>query len=389
MYYQAQKGYLMKSPCFSRRSFLKATGLAGTMAFTGCATTSQATKRLDGVYPSYIDEVTGVRVYNLTPDSGKDLTVYQTHPMWTPGMEHLVFTVDGAVSALNFASGKIYPLPGVTGNFALEWDSSNLYCLSDRAIHQADIPSAIQHGKSPEKIATLPAEYLHPHNALSVGPKGSAIYTGVVLEEEKKWGIAGFHPSGWRTLTQVEFNIGHIQAHPTRKGSVLFCWETGGDSPQRTWIVDERDGIARPAHKETYNEWVTHEVWWGEDRIIFTIWPYDDEHKKLPHGVAWIQLGVDKLNVLAQYPAWHTHGSPDGKWALGDDFARNIWLINMKTQERRLLTQGHLGKDCKTHPHASFTPDSRAILLNSSHFGAEDLFLVPLPEWDSLAPMQH
>jgi oligogalacturonide lyase len=25
---------------------------------------------------------------------------------------------------------------------------------------------------------------------------------------------------------------------------------------------------------------------------------------------------------------WHVHGSPDGRWAVGDDFARRLFLLD-------------------------------------------------------------
>ena len=52
-----------------------------------------------------------------------------------------------------------------------------------------------------------------------------------------------------------------------------------------------------------------------------------------------------------------------------------LWLIRMATGERRLLTQGHQGRGFKTHPHASFTPDSRGIVFASSHFESDDILL--------------
>ena len=107
-------------------------------------------------------------------------------------------------------------------------------------------------------------------------------------------------------------------------------------------------------YKETYNEWVTHEVWFDAEHILFTIWPYDDEHKKA-HGVAITDLHGDRKARcgVGAISAWHTHGSPDGKWVLGDD-ERNIWLIHMETGGWA-ATQGHLGKGRETHLHASFT----------------------------------
>jgi len=135
---------------------------------------------------------------------------------------------------------------------------------------------------------------------------------------------------------------------------------------------------------ETYDEWVTHEVWWGPDRMLFTIWPYDDAHKAQPHGVAVVDYPSGDYRIIYEMPAWHTAGSPDGRWVMADDFARNLWLIDPNTGERRLLTQGHNTKGVDSHPHASFTPDSKGIVFTSSKFGNADVFLVGIPEWESL-----
>jgi len=83
-------------------------------------------------------------------------------------------------------------------------------------------------------------------------------------------------------------------------------------------------------------------------------------------------------------PAWHTHGSPNKRWVMGDDFDRSIWLIDPKSRDRRLLTQGHKRAPLASHPHGSFTPDSKGIVFNSDKFGAPDILVVELPEWESL-----
>ena len=150
------------------------------------------------------------------------------------------------------------------------------------------------------------------------------------------------------------------------------------------WVLPSLDGEPRPFYKETYDEWATHEVWWGAGRAAFTIWPYDEEHRKLPHGLASADLATGTLIVHSQFPAWHVHGSPDGRFAVADDMKRNIWLVEVATQERRLLTQGHNGEGFQTHPHPSFTPDGKAVVFNSSHNGTEDICLAEIPEWTTL-----
>lgn len=348
----------------------------------------------EGVYPSYQDEKTGVPVYDLTPGGHENSKIYQTHPMWTRNMEHLVFHSkrdDAGMRPwmLETKSGEARPVPAATGTGTMTWQNNDFFYIDNRRLHVLDLVQAFHCEASPRLIGALPEACLQIDGTVTVDADLSAFYFGGVIREDEKWGIFALdtRTGETRTLAETDFRVGHFQANPVTPGSVMFCQESGGDTTQRTWHIAADRPTPAPLYKETYNEWVTHEVWLDAERILFTIWPYDEEHKKLPHGVARtdIHRGPEgKMQVLAQYPAWHTHGSPDGTWVLGDDFERNIWLIHLATGGRKLLTQGHLGKGCKTHPHASFTPDSQGVIFNSSKHGYESIFYVPLPDWESL-----
>ena len=52
-----------------------------------------------------------------------------------------------------------------------------------------------------------------------------------------------------RHVVSVPFQIGHIQANLWQAGEIVFCWETGGKSPQRTWTV-QADEIGRASCRE-------------------------------------------------------------------------------------------------------------------------------------------
>jgi oligogalacturonide lyase len=189
----------------------------------------------------------------------------------------------------------------------------------------------------------------------------------------------------------VDFQIGHVQAHPALGGVLLFCHETGGDAPQRMWRYVPGDSGPKAFYPERNEEWITHEVWWANsgsrlknNRVLFTIWPYDAAHEAGIHGLASVDGDGGDFHVHSRYKAWHTHGSPDGELVLGDDHERNIWLIRPWTGERRLLTQGHRAAGFDTHPHASFTPDSRHVVMNSSALGREAVVAVEIPEWERL-----
>jgi oligogalacturonide lyase len=115
-----------------------------------------------------------------------------------------------------------------------------------------------------------------------------------------------------------------------------------------------------------------------------------------PTGLVAINVRTDEVRVLGQVDVkgtvrgrdglvdgqgfWHCNGSPDGKWAVGDTFAGNIYLIYVPTGEITLLTAGH--KDAPDHPHPTFSPDSRKILIESGllhNFTNLNLMTIAIP----------
>lgn len=351
--------------------------------------------KLDSVFEHYVDERTGARIFNLTPGQAIDHVVYQTHPMWTADMAYLLFHSDRSGNgmrphALDLATGVIRGITeaGCTAS-TMTWKGGDLFFLAGRDLYVVNVAGAFKNEARPRLAATLPPECLEVRGTITVDAREDAFYAGALFEEDKRWGILALDiaSGAWRKVVEVDFKVGHLQANPFVTGEIMFCHETGGDAPQRTWFVKADGTGLTPFYKETYGEWVTHEVWWAKDEIVFTIWPYDDAHKQQPHGIACATRTAGpqgKMDVIAQYPAWHTHGSPDGNWAMGDDFDRNIWLVNVAAKERRLLSQGHLGEGFKTHPHGSFTPRNRAVVFTSSRNGTEDIFLAEIPDWSSL-----
>ncbi len=376
----------------NRREFLKTAALtAGTLVTKAMGVeNTPETEEWPSEMSEYQDDRTGVRVRTLTRGSSKDQVVYQTHPMWTPGMEYLVFSSDRSGGmlphAIEIKTGRIRCLcPRGSADFTLARKEDALYFMDGLGIHRIHVSDVFSGAPHPQRIGDKVSICESAHG-LTIDADEKTLYAAVCFEKDKRWGITAFDISlgQWRKVCEVDFLTGHTQASPFVPGLLMFCWETGGETPQRIWTVKADGSDLKPFYKETYNEWVTHEVWWGPDRAIFTVWPYDEEHERKPHGVLSADLATGTPTVHSQYRAWHTHGSPDGKWAVGDDFDRNLWLIQISTGQRRLLTQGHLSPGCNNHPHASFTPDSKAVVFTSSKFGNDDVFLVEIPEWETL-----
>ena len=153
-------------------------------------------------------------------------------------------------------------------------------------------------------------------------------------------------------------------------------------APCPVCLVWERNGPVRRRqfYQETYDEWVTHEVWWGQNKALFTIWPKNEEMLQKPHGIAYVSLEDRAMHILSQKKYWHVGGSADGKWAVGDTFDGELYLINGETGQAKLLTQGHRPRGATVHPHPSFSPDGSSVLFCSEKRGNWDLFLVQVQQ---------
>ncbi|MCA1902038.1 MAG: hypothetical protein LDL53_07445 [Candidatus Hydrogenedens sp.] len=341
-------------------------------------------------YESFNDEKTGATIYRLITGPSKNSTIYQTHPMWGINNKHFYFYSDRTngkmqLHRLDIASKEIIPVfENNVDDFCLTWKSEQIFFIKEHKVVKQDVL-----GKQTE-VGFIPESFGGAIGGTAVSSDDGWFYCGTYKdgEEHRILRRLKLQDGTWEECVRVPFTIGHIQTNYWNPELIMFCWETGGDSPQRTWCWSEKTKEAEPFFVEHDDLWVTHEVWWGANRALFTIWPYDEKHKKLPHGVAETNKkkgAKGKMNVLATYPAWHTHGSRDYQWVLGDDFERNIWLISPQKKERRLLVTGKISNDLKVHPHASFLPDSSGIVFNSSRFGYEEIHLVLLPEkYDSL-----
>src|SRR6202008_469960 len=68
-------------------------------------------------------------------------------------------------------------------------------------------------------------------------------------------------------IVAVPFQIGHVQTNPWVPGEIVFCWETGGKAPQRTWTVKSDGTGLRPLYPETDYEWITHEAVITQDEV--------------------------------------------------------------------------------------------------------------------------
>jgi len=206
-------------------------------------------------------------------------------------------------------------------------------------------------------------------------------------------------------IVAVPFQIGHVQTNPWKPGEIVFCWETGGKSPQRTWTVMADGTGLRALYPEAPYEWVTHEAVITKDEVAIAILAHrkpgvgvdspdpwgpsgSDEH---PTGLGVVDLRTREMRIAGQVPmgnpgrsVWHVNGSPDGRWLCADDFQYRLWLIDRKSSEMILLADlGHM-TTAADHIHPTFSADSTRIEIQcamlSDNKRSMNICVVPVPE---------
>ena len=219
-----------------------------------------------------------------------------------------------------------------------------------------------------------------------------------------------------RYVISVPFQVGHIQTNPWVPGEIVFCWETGGKSPQRTWTVRSDGSGLRPLYKESDREWITHEAVFSKDEVAIAIMGHrkidlkpdnkttitpdptnpgqeptwgDCGTREFPTGLGIVNLRTREMTISGQTEKgsgfWHVNGSSDGKWVAGDDFARDIYIIDRKTKEMKLISSGHKAT-AADHPHPTFSPDGTRFEIQSAMLADDgksmNICIVHLPkEW--------
>jgi len=418
------------------------------------------------------DPVTGTMLTFLTSTPAGDSKIYQTHNQWTSDGQWLIFRSNRArneAMAVNESTGDIVQVSegGYTGMLNVGRKSMKLYFMRypnrdtsqrrniDTARRQVNAPMQIIEVDLAKLFADSKAGTLKSASSYQriCGTTPTELGAGgdMALDGDEQWAYfragkeeamkhlpadtkiekafgprnMGAGPSGIAAMNintgeikyvvSVPFQVGHIQTNPWVPGEIVFCWETGGKSPQRTWTVMSDGSGLRPLYPESEYEWVTHEAVFSKDEVAIAImghrkipgtnknvdpgtpvtganpgqeaaWGPSGTREK-PTGLGIVNLRTREMKIVGQTKSgsglWHVNGSADGRWAVGDDFTRNIYLIDRHTGEMILLSAGHKAT-AADHPHPTMSPDGTKIEIQSAMLSADNrsmnICIIPVPE---------
>jgi len=434
--------------------------LACTCLMGNLSVNAQIGRRFPSERKVVKDPVTGTELTFLTSTQAGDSKIYQTHNQWTSDSQWLIFRSDrvkGEAFAVNEKTGDIVQVSegGYVGMLSVARKSMKLYFMrkpqanpESKKLDIVEVDLAKLFADS--KAGTVKEASVYQH-ICGTTPEEWEAGGDMALDGDEEWvwfrvgktealkhlpegtkieepfgprhmgaGPAGIAGMNIRTgevkyVGSVPFQVGHIQTNPWVAGQIVFCWETGGKSPQRTWIVNADGSGLRPLYPEAPYEWITHEAVISPDEVAFAIMG----HRKIPNtseevkpgtdvkganpgqeaewgpsgtrekptGLGIVNINTREMTIAGQIPFgsgfWHVNGSADKRFVAGDDFDRNFYLIDRKTHEMILLTTGHK-PTAADHPHPTFSPDGTRIEIQSAMLSEDNksmnICIVPVPE---------
>ncbi|HEY9340804.1 MAG TPA: hypothetical protein VIQ23_04445, partial [Hanamia sp.] len=252
---------------------------------------SQIGKRFPSERKVVKDPVTGTMLTFLTSTPSGDSKIYQTHNQWTSDAQWLIFRsgrVRGEAMAVNEKTGEMVQVTegGYTGMLNVGRKSMKLYFMRNIRdnspqgerndslrrqrgtgqvqIIEVDLAKLFADSKAGtlkpanvyQRVCGTPPAELGAGGDMALDADEDWVYFRVGRTEAAKHLAAdvkiessfgprnmGAGPSGLagmnvktgeiRYIISVPFQVGHIQTNPWVPGEIVFCWETGGKSPQR------------------------------------------------------------------------------------------------------------------------------------------------------------
>lgn len=377
---------------------------------------------------TFPDPVGGVEITQLTNHKGHSRHLYFTEPGWYDEGRKLIFVSDREnrtnIYGVDLASGKITqltdldPSKGTIQKVSKSWAKDEIYFCHGDDLLAVDLPSleerklytrpegfvrgATNSTADGKYVCTYhvkdPSEQLRPrlgndyprYREYIEGRKGPEV-NGI---REMVWET---HPlsmivkiavdgSGSEVVFQESSFMGHVNTSPTLPNILTFCHEGPWNRVEnRIWGLDLETGRHWAIRPNAPDEQIGHEYWMTDGRSL-------GYHGRTPNGPIYGAIGYDnsdRVEAPFAFGSQHFH-SLDLNLIVGDGVRGDPHLLLWRYNEGRFegpkvlalhLASRHMGY---LHVHPCFSPDGSHIVYTSDPRGYGQIFMVPVPDFDSM-----
>ena len=198
--------------------------------------------------------------------------------------------------------------------------------------------------------------------------------------------------SGAHDIILQRDTIAHLMFCPDDSDLLFYA----GPLKDRVWVI-KRDGSEnRRLYQRKPGEWITHETWLpGRRELAFVDWN---------KGIRAIHVDSGVERRVASFNAWHAVCNPAGSLMVADTNFPDIGLQLFDPRDGvgepmtlchpQASSQGahwngpfpyedgpiQVNAPQHTHPHPSFSPDSRRVVYTSDRSGMAQIYEVEIPD---------
>lgn len=366
---------------------------------------------------TYIDEVTGLEVCQLTSGESNDYHMYFTDNS---------FTADDA--SIYFISDRGSPTGNVYNLFVMDLNTGTM----EQVTHEKGGIRSCTKSAEGEYLVYVTGNQLKACNTrtgttdviFEVGPDRRLDHP-FISPDKKRVGVpcneatdvvrganyAGFKESmyaikkSWIVMADIDGKsskevyedthwMGHFQFAPDDPNTAMFCHEGPWNLVhQRIWLLDTRTGASRPCFRQGEGDCVGHEFWTRDGQIFFdnrrsghdgTI-TSDKQQATIEKACSTERPYVglaDKDGVVVRtidmpYYCNHYHANRENSFLVGDE-NDNLVAIEIGSDIPKLVTMCNHAtswRTQRTHCHPTFSWNDKRVLFTSDRDGSCNLYL--------------
>ncbi len=360
------------------------------------------------LYPSearaFTDEATGARIRQVTDQPSIHHHPFFFVPAYDDAMTRLVFISHRSgrpeIFAEERASGKLVQLTerADIAEYSIypSHDGRYVYFTAGRGAYR--VHTERQREERLVDLGDLGETLLR-----EAGMVADAMGTTALSFDDRYWALR-FSMGGCANLAVIDTESGDCDVILQRDtiAHLMFCPDDNnllyyaGPLKDRVWVI-KRDGSGnRRLYQRQPGEWITHEVWLpGRRELAFVDWN---------KGIRCIHVDSGIERRLTSFNAWHAICNPQGTIMVADTNFPDIGIqlfnpldgigeAHTLCYPKASNAGAHWGGPFPyedgpisvyapqhTHPHPSFSPDSRHIVFTSDRGGTAQVYEAEIPE---------